>query len=78
VRIPRDRWPTIVGLLGGAALLLALGGGQQLREVEWTSHLFLGLDFGAWSLATTFLAVFLIVQIVLNTRHTLVRELRLV
>jgi diguanylate cyclase (GGDEF)-like protein len=78
VRIPRDRWPTLIGLLGGAALLLALGGGQQLREVEWTSRSFLGLDFGAWSLATTFLAVFLIVQIVLNTRHTLVRERRLV
>jgi len=76
--IPRDRWPTTVGLVGATALLLVFGVGQQLREIDWTTGSFLGLDLGAWSLATTFLAVFLIVQIVLNARATLERERRLV
>ena len=74
--VPRDRWPTMLGLLGAGLLLLGFGG--QLRGIEWVSGSFLGLDLGAWSLATTFLAVFLIVQIVLNARVALERERRLV
>ena len=76
VSVPRDRWPTMLGLLGAGLLLLGFGG--QLRGIEWVSGSFLGLDLGAWSLATTFLAVFLIVQIVLNARVALERERRLV
>lgn len=76
--IPRDRWPTLVGLVGAFGLLVVLGVGRQLREVDWWGGSFLGLDLGAWALATTFLTVFLIVQIVLNARATLTRERRLV
>lgn len=74
--IPRDRWPTILGLLGAGGLLL--GFDRQLGGIGWASGSFLGLDLGAWSLATTFLAVFLIVQIVMNARAALKRERRLV
>ena len=59
--IPRDRWLTLVGLDGAFGFLIVLGVGRQLREVNWRGRLFLGLDLGTWSLATTFLSVFLIV-----------------
>ena len=59
-------------------LLFVVGIGQQIRGIEWASGSFLGIDLGAWSLATTFLAVFLIVQILLNARAALERERRLV
>ena len=76
--VPRDRWPTIVGLAGAATLLGVLGAGRQLRDSGWSDGSFLGIDLGAWSVATMFLAIFLIVQIVLNARATLERERRLV
>lgn len=78
VSIPRDRWPTVVGLLGATGLLLGLGLSRQLDGVDWVAESFLGLNLGAWSIATSFLVVFLIVQIVLNARANLERERRLV
>ncbi|MDA0352355.1 MAG: GGDEF domain-containing protein [Chloroflexi bacterium] len=76
--ITRDRWPTLLGLIGAVALLVLFGAGSQLREIGWTTGSFLGLDIAAWSLATTFLTICLIVQILLNSRATLDRERRLV
>lgn len=76
--VPRDRWPTIAGLIGAVLLLFGLGIGPGAHQFEWATGTFLGLDLHAWSLATSFLAVFLILQIVLNSRATLERERRLV
>ncbi len=68
----------MVGLLGAAGLLLAFGLSREFNGLDWSADTFLGLNLGAWSVATSFLVVFLIVQLVLNARATLERERRLV
>jgi diguanylate cyclase (GGDEF)-like protein len=68
----------MIGLAGAIGLLLGFGLGPRIHAVNWVTGSFLGLSLGAWSLATSFLAVFLIVQIVLNARTTLERERRFV
>jgi diguanylate cyclase (GGDEF)-like protein len=76
--IPRDRWPTLVGIAGAIAVLALLGSGHRLSDAFLTEGSFLGIDVAAWSLATIILTLCLIAQIVLNARHTLARERRLV
>jgi len=75
---PRDRWPTILGILGAVVALLALGLGGYPRDASWSNQSLLGIDLGSWGVAVSVLALFLILQITLNARTALTRERRLV
>lgn len=75
---PRDRWPTFLGILGAAVALLTLGLSGYARDAGWFERSLLGIDLGAWAVAVSVLALFLILQITLNARTALSRERRLV
>ena len=75
---PRDRWPTILGMVGAVVALLTLGLGGYTRDAGWLDQSLLGIDLGSWGVAVSVLALFLVLQITLNARTALVRERRLV
>jgi diguanylate cyclase (GGDEF)-like protein len=77
-RLSRERWPTAVGIAGAAVLLVALAVARRTQDLEWSQTSILGLDPGIWGAAVSFLALFLVLQIVLNARTVLERERRLV
>ena len=55
---PRDRWPTILGILGAVVALLALGLGGYPRDASWSNQSLLGIDLGSWGVAVSVLALF--------------------
>ncbi len=76
--LPRDRWPTILGIIGAIVALLGLGLSGSVQNAGWSERSLLGIDLGAWGVAVSVLALFLILQITLNARTALIRERRLV
>jgi len=74
----RDRWPTLLGIVGAVGALLIMGIGGYTRDAEWTAKSLAGIDVGSWGIAISVLAFFLVMQITLNARTALDRERRLV